>query len=829
MCISVFIVIIKQPETKGNILGNTHFSQTLAWNRRPARTNPFQNQKMAVVRRLCTRTLLCFFLCSPYCHGNEGPDCPTLEQAGSKEKLQPTVDVEAAKEAQRRHLEALFSRYGENGTISLEGLKRLLESVGLDRIRRVTVQHHEHVSHRGTGHHHHAHSQDSPNQQDHPVGQKVTKDPKEQGNDGRIGKKVEGSEAHHNLYVKKFPQDVSTTPAYTTNILLKTQEVRSRRSADYDLSQGGPPAAGGQNALNPDNLSSTDQHMSSLLVTGEQSLFSPTPTDHGGLDIQLSDNKTDHDHEHNHEHSKGHEHDEEHDHDDDHNHEHDQDHSYPKEECLNASSILASHGMTKQMALSLDDFSYLCPALLNQIDSKSCIHHRADHLGSDHDHHHHHHDHHDHGNHLHESGQKVGSIHTAWVGGVVSITIISLLSLLGVILIPLMNRIFFKFLLSFLVALAVGTLSGDAFLHLIPHSQGGHHHHHRVANESEFHSDHDNGEANLDAVWKGLTALGGVYFMFLIEHFLTLGKMYKEKKQKNQKFDQNEDNVDADKVPAVEENDNLKPDVEANGEGHFGERPVFVAESAAQGVAEEEEVMLAPAAPSVGYSGAYSSEDCENKCHSHFHDTVGQPDDLHHHHHDYHHILHHHHSQNHHPHSHSHSYSQQHFRDAGVATLAWMVIMGDGLHNFSDGLAIGAAFTEGLSSGLSTSVAVFCHELPHELGDFAVLLKAGMTVRQAILYNALSAMMAYLGMATGILIGHYAENVSMWIFALTAGLFMYVALVDMMPEMLHNNAGDHGFSHCGYFLLQNAGILLGFGIMLLIAIFENKIQLDFDL
>lgn len=57
----------------------------------------------------------------------------------------------------------------------------------------------------------------------------------------------------------------------------------------------------------------------------------------------------------------------------------------------------------------------------------------------------------------------------AWVGGFISITIISLLSLLGVILIPLMNRVFFKFLLSFLVALAVGTLSGDAFLHLIPH------------------------------------------------------------------------------------------------------------------------------------------------------------------------------------------------------------------------------------------------------------------------------------------------------------------------------------------------------------------------
>ncbi|KAL4623366.1 zinc transporter ZIP6-like, partial [Arapaima gigas] len=776
-------------------------------------------QKMAMVRWLCTRTLLCFFFCSPYCHGNEGPDCPAVQQAGSRDKLQTAVDMEAAKQAQRRHLEALFSRYGENGTISLEGLKRLLESVGLNRIRRVTVQHHEHAAHQGSSHH--THSQEWTNLQGLSGGRKVSKEPKEQSYEGWTGKKVEDSKAHHNLYVKKVPHDVSTTPVYTTNILLKTHAARNRRSADYDLSQDGP--AGVPRPLDPESVSNTDQHVSSLLVTGQQPLL--LPTDQGSLDAQSSDNKTDHDHDHDHDHGHDHEHNNGHDHGEDHGNNGDHENDHSKEECLNASSILTSHGMTKETVLSISDFSYLCPALLSQIDSKSCIHHRSDHFSSDHDHHH------DHENHLLKNGQKVGSIHTAWIGGVVSITIISLLSLLGVILIPLMNRIFFKFLLSFLVALAVGTLSGDAFLHLIPHSQGGHHHHHHTTNESSFHGDHDD-EVNLDVVWKGLTALAGVYFMFLIEHFLTLGKMYKEKKQKNhKKFDQNEDNAEVEKVPAVEENDNLKPaeDVETNGSGRFGERPVFVAESTGQGVAEEEEVMLAPAIAPEGYSGAYSSEECENKCHSHFHDTVGQPDDLHHHHHDYHHILHHHHSQNHHPHSHSHSYSQQHFQEAGVATLAWMVIMGDGLHNFSDGLAIGAAFTEGLSSGLSTSVAVFCHELPHELGDFAVLLKAGMTVRQAILYNMLSAMMAYLGMATGILIGHYAENVSMWIFALTAGLFMYVALVDMMPEMLHNDAGEHGFSHCGYFLLQNAGILLGFCIMLLIAIFENKIQLDFDL
>lgn len=484
--------------------------------------------------------------------------------------------------------------------------------------------------------------------------------------------------------------------------------------------------------------------------------------------------------------------------------------------------------MTVEGSVTFSDFSFLCPALLNQIDGEACVRHgdSTPHKDRVHRHAHGHHDHETLNRNVSErsGGESSKSISIAWVGGFVSITIISLLSLLGVILIPLMNRVFFKFLLSFLVALAVGTLSGDAFLHLIPHSQGSHHHHHEESHlDLEGHHAH---EENLDAVWKGLTALSGVYFMFLIEHFLTLAKMYKDKKQKVQKKWDQKDKADPEKQPALEEND-LKPaeDVETNGAGLFGDHSSGLHSG---GVAEEEQVMLAPQAPMASPSGAaaYTDEDCENKCHSHFHDTVGQADSMHHHHHDYHHILHHHHSQNHHPHSHSHSYSEQHFQEAGVATLAWMVIMGDGLHNFSDGLAIGAAFTEGLSSGLSTSVAVFCHELPHELGDFAVLLKAGMTVRQAILYNVLSAMMAYLGMVTGILIGHYAENISMWIFALTAGLFMYVALVDMVPEMLHNNAGDHGFSHCGFFLLQNAGILLGFCIMLLIAIFEHKIQLD---
>jgi zinc transporter 14 len=135
-----------------------------------------------------------------------------------------------------------------------------------------------------------------------------------------------------------------------------------------------------------------------------------------------------------------------------------------------------------------------------------------------------------------------------------------------------------------------------------------------------------------------------------------------------------------------------------------------------------------------------------------------------------------------------------------------MIIFGDGLHNFIDGLSIGAAFNESILTGVSISVAVLFEELPHELGelngnntirqfcllfivsnrylefailgDFAVLLNAGMSIRQALTYNFLSACTCYIGMAVGILLGEI--EASIYIFALAGGMFLYIALVDMV-------------------------------------------------
>ncbi|XP_026883554.1 metal cation symporter ZIP14 isoform X2 [Electrophorus electricus] len=161
-----------------------------------------------------------------------------------------------------------------------------------------------------------------------------------------------------------------------------------------------------------------------------------------------------------------------------------------------------------------------------------------------------------------------------------------------------------------------------------------------------------------------------------------------------------------------------------------------------------------------------------------------------------------------------------------IGTLAWMITLSDGLHNFIDGLAIGASFTASVFQGISTSVAILCEEFPHELGDFVILLNAGMSIQQALFFNFLSACCCYLGMGFGILAGNrFSPN---WIFALAGGMFLYIALADMFPEMNEVSREEEEAGGSGSFLtfvIQNAGLLTGFAIMLLLTIYSGQIQL----
>ncbi|CAL4075668.1 unnamed protein product, partial [Meganyctiphanes norvegica] len=165
--------------------------------------------------------------------------------------------------------------------------------------------------------------------------------------------------------------------------------------------------------------------------------------------------------------------------------------------------------------------------------------------------------------------------------------------------------------------------------------------------------------------------------------------------------------------------------------------------------------------------------------------------------------------------------------DSVIKTVAWMIIFGDGFHNFIDGVSIGAAFSESILTGVSISLAVMCEELPHELGDFAVLLNAGMSMKQAVMYNFLSATTCYLGLVFGILLGEFTQNSSA-IFALAAGMFLYISLSDMIPEMnkVASEATKDGASTSLFvLLLQNIGIFFGVATLFLLAYFEDYMVL----
>lgn len=178
----------------------------------------------------------------------------------------------------------------------------------------------------------------------------------------------------------------------------------------------------------------------------------------------------------------------------------------------------------------------------------------------------------------------------------------------------------------------------------------------------------------------------------------------------------------------------------------------------------------------------------------------------------------------------NHKHEHTHSGESGeIATIAWMIILGDGLHNFIDGITIGAAFTQSIMEGISISVAVICEEFPHELGDFAILIGSGMSMRKALGYNFLSACTCYIGMIVGILLGDM-DAATPYVFALAAGMFLYISLVDMMGELSNNldqASKKRGLAFTAKMLImQNIGILIGISIMFFLAKYSDKINFE---
>jgi len=115
--------------------------------------------------------------------------------------------------------------------------------------------------------------------------------------------------------------------------------------------------------------------------------------------------------------------------------------------------------------------------------------------------------------------------------------------------------------------------------------------------------------------------------------------------------------------------------------------------------------------------------------------------------------------------------------------FTYLNLVGDGFHNFIDGMVIAASFMVSLKLGLVTTLAIILHEIPQELGDFAVLIYGGFTKKKALLFNFASALMAMIGAVVGYFITDLTRNFSNFILPLTAGGFIYIAMSDLIPEV----------------------------------------------
>nr|XP_009682864.1 PREDICTED: zinc transporter ZIP14 isoform X1 [Struthio camelus australis]XP_009682866.1 PREDICTED: zinc transporter ZIP14 isoform X1 [Struthio camelus australis] len=401
-------------------------------------------------------------------------------------------------------------------------------------------------------------------------------------------------------------------------------------------------------------------------------------------------------------------------------------------QCFSSRQLFAIHNLSEGSTVGHSEFKEFCPTILQQLESGACASENLENEENE------------------QTEESRPSSAEVWGYGFLCVTVISLCSLVGASVVPFMKKTFYKRLLLYFIALAIGTLYSNALFQLIPEAFG-------------FNPQEDY------YVSKSAVVFGGFYLFFFTEKILKM--LLKQKDQHHH----GHSHYSPEALPSKKDQEEGITEKLQNGDlDHM--IPHITGELECKTPSGDEKVVV----------GSLSVQDLQA--------------------------------------SQSACYWLKEVRYSDIGTLAWMITLSDGLHNFIDGLAIGASFTVSVFQGISTSVAILCEEFPHELGDFVILLNAGMTIRQALFFNFISACCCYVGLAFGIVAGsHFSAN---WIFALAGGMFLYIALADMFPEMNEVSREDEqNGSTLITFAIQNAGLLTGFTIMVLLTMYSGQIQI----
>ncbi|HLD15266.1 MAG TPA: ZIP family metal transporter [Candidatus Nanoarchaeia archaeon] len=160
-------------------------------------------------------------------------------------------------------------------------------------------------------------------------------------------------------------------------------------------------------------------------------------------------------------------------------------------------------------------------------------------------------------------------------------------------------------------------------------------------------------------------------------------------------------------------------------------------------------------------------------------------------------------------HCHVHEAAHQH----KVHPFAVMNLFGDSVHNFIDGMIIAAGYLTSVPVGIATTLAVFLHEIPQEIGDFAILLHGGFSKTKALFYNFITALTAVLGAIIVLLLNQKIAGLSVFFNAFAVGGFIYIAGADLIPEM-------HKEVSARKSLMQFMFLVLGVAVMAVLLLLE---------
>ncbi len=136
-----------------------------------------------------------------------------------------------------------------------------------------------------------------------------------------------------------------------------------------------------------------------------------------------------------------------------------------------------------------------------------------------------------------------------------------------------------------------------------------------------------------------------------------------------------------------------------------------------------------------------------------------------------------------------------------IKSYSHLILYSDGIHNFIDGMIIAAAFIVNPALGVTTAVAVALHEVPQELGDFAVLVHGGFRKKKALILNFLAASTVVLGGVVGYFLTQSVEMAVPVLLPFAAGSFMYIAAADLLPELKHDENQKSSLTHFAVFLV----------------------------